>query len=81
MWIETGYEPLRTNGTVTLLKVKLVTGKTHQIRGHLASLGHPLLGDVKYGAAKRADMKHYFCMRKHCVFLKIWENLKIFQAG
>lgn len=47
--IETAYEPLMSNGAYTLLKVKLVTGKTHQIRAHLAAIGHPVIGDYKYG--------------------------------
>ncbi len=51
-YIETEYEPLEVSEEVSLLKVKLITGKTHQIRAHLASVGHPIIGDFKYGTKK-----------------------------
>lgn len=47
--IETEYKPLRSNGKLSLLEVHLITGKTHQIRSHLSSIGHPIIGDYKYG--------------------------------
>lgn len=47
--VETRILPLQTNGRYTLVEVQLVTGKTHQIRAHLATANHPIIGDPKYG--------------------------------
>ncbi len=60
-WIETEYTPLATNGQVTLLKVLLITGRSHQIRAHLASIGHSLIGDIKYGNKKANDYFYKTC--------------------
>ncbi|MBP5209046.1 MAG: RluA family pseudouridine synthase [Clostridia bacterium] len=54
--IVTGYKVLKKKNGNSLLEVRLFTGKTHQIRSHLSYMGHPLLGDGKYGV-NRDDKK------------------------
>ncbi len=49
--IETGYQVIASKRNLSLLEVHLITGRSHQIRAHLSSIGHPILGDPKYGDA------------------------------
>ena len=57
--IITKYRVVAERGEESLLEVELVTGRTHQIRAHLAHIGHPLLGDGKYGVNRDDRQRGY----------------------
>lgn len=57
--IRTKYNILDSNGKYSLAEVELLTGRTHQIRAHMASIGHPLVGDSKYSNKKAPDIFKY----------------------
>lgn len=57
--IKTKYRVLEARSDSALLEVDLITGRTHQIRAHMAYIGHPLLGDGKYGINKINKEKGY----------------------
>lgn len=47
--IITKVKVLKTSNKYSLLEIELITGRTHQIRAHLSNIGHPVIGDIKYG--------------------------------
>ncbi len=57
--IITKYEIVAKNADSALIEVELLTGRTHQIRAHMAHIGHPLIGDGKYGINKSDRAKGY----------------------
>ena len=57
--METIIRPVKYNGKYTLVEGEIITGRTHQIRAHMAFIGHPLIGDGKYGVNKDDRAKGY----------------------
>lgn len=57
--IITSYRSLEVKKEYSYLEIELITGKTHQIRAHLAAYGHPLVGDKKYGNQRATNHKNY----------------------
>jgi len=78
----TSYEVLWTNGDYSVLKVKIFTGRTHQIRVHLSHLGHPILGDELYGGQIAPSSRQEQILNKlvkrqllHAFYLRFpWQN-------
>lgn len=65
--ITTGYSVIEYKNAVSLVKVDLITGRTHQIRAHFAHIGHPLVGDGKYGN-NRENKKLGFAYQALCSY-------------
>ena len=57
--IITKYKVIAKNGDSSLIEVELLTGRTHQIRAHMAHIGHPLVGDGKYGVNREDRARGY----------------------
>ena len=75
--INTEITVIRQSGPFALCRIGLITGRTHQIRAHLAYLGHPVLGDIKYGNRKmneRTGLKTQALCAQRLIFGRIPEE-------
>ncbi len=67
-YIETVFTPLSVGKASALLCADLITGRSHQIRAHLASIGHPIIGDTKYGDMQlNRRMKNKYGINCQCL--------------
>ena len=66
----TNYRVLEEYPGFTLAEMKLETGRTHQIRVHMAYMGHPVLGDPVYGAVTQFERRHPALFRGQCLFAR-----------
>jgi 23S rRNA pseudouridine955/2504/2580 synthase len=55
----------RAGGRATWLALRPVTGRTHQLRAHMLALGHPILGDPKYGTLTSSDLSGPLKLQLH----------------
>jgi 23S rRNA pseudouridine1911/1915/1917 synthase len=64
---ETNYSVREEIGNFTLLEIRPITGRTHQIRVHCAAAGHPLVGDARYGRLKSKPKCPRFFLHASCL--------------
>ena len=64
----THFETEETFPGHTLLRVRLETGRTHQIRAHLKAIGHPVAGDAEYGRRGELGLARQFLHADHLAF-------------
>ncbi len=73
----TSYEKMASDDKHSLLKIKIKTGRTHQIRVHMQSIGHPLCGDDLYGGKTDFINRHALHCGKIVIKSNLWDSEKV----
>ena len=77
----TKYETIKNIKTFSLLRIKIFTGRMHQIRVHLSSIGHPILGDSLYGKKSEISIDRHFLHANKIIFTHpVTKNLMEFKS-